>query len=144
MEELFEEAKSQFMLGHNEKAEELYTKIIDGCSAEVESSDGMRQILAEAFNNRGQIKYLRVDFDEAVEDYTAAIGINDSFATAYYNRGQIHYRLARFKEGIEDFQKSLEYQPDFSDAATALQTAQEDLQRSVPSTPDADGAPETP
>ncbi|XP_038051527.1 tetratricopeptide repeat protein 32-like [Patiria miniata] len=142
MEELFKEAKNQFMLGQNQKAEELYTQIIDGCNAEV-VTDNMKSILAEAFNNRGQIKYLRVDFDEAIADYTAAIGVDNSFATAYYNRGQIHYRLARFEEGIRDLQEALKHQPDFPDAAVALQTAQEDLQISI-SKADAGVSMETP
>lgn len=49
--------------------------------------------LATAYNNRGQIKYLRVDFHEAVEDYTSAIQIDSQFETPFYNRGLIHYRL---------------------------------------------------
>lgn len=49
--------------------------------------------LATAYNNRGQIKYLRVDFHEAVEDYTAAIQTDRSSETPFYNRGLIHYRL---------------------------------------------------
>ena len=49
----------------------------------------------DAFNARGHIKYLWVDFDGAVEDYTEAIRRNPDFAVAYYNRGQIHYRLGK-------------------------------------------------
>ena len=49
--------------------------------------------LATAYNNRGQIKYLRVDFHEAVEDYTSAIQADSRFETPLYNRGLIHYRL---------------------------------------------------
>jgi len=51
--------------------------------------------LVDAFNARGHIKYLWVDFDGAVEDYTEAIRRNPDFAVAYYNRGQIHYRLGK-------------------------------------------------
>ena len=53
----------------------------------------IRERMADAFNTRGHIKYLWVDFDSAVEDYTEAIRRNPEFAVAYYNRGQIHYRL---------------------------------------------------
>ena len=49
--------------------------------------------VAEAYNTRGQVKYLWVDFNGAVEDYTAALRHNPEFAVAYYNRGQIHYRM---------------------------------------------------
>lgn len=51
--------------------------------------------LATAYNNRGQIKYLRVDFQEAVEDFTSAIQADSRFEVAFYNRGLIHYRLGK-------------------------------------------------
>lgn len=49
--------------------------------------------LATALNNRGQIKYLRVEFAAAVEDYTAAIECQPGFEVPYYNRGLVLYRL---------------------------------------------------
>jgi len=75
--------------GRLDEAFELYTKVIDANSGH----ENLTKMVAEAFNNRGQIKYLRVDFDEAIEDYTNAIELDKNFAVAYYNRGQIHYRL---------------------------------------------------
>lgn len=51
--------------------------------------------LATAYNNRGQIKYLRVDFYEAMDDYTRAIEVRPSFEIPYYNRGLILYRLGK-------------------------------------------------
>lgn len=49
--------------------------------------------LATAYNNRGQIKYLRVDFYEAIEDYTKAIHTDQRFEIPLYNRGLVRYRL---------------------------------------------------
>ena len=54
--------------------------------------------LAAAYNNRGQIKYLRVDFREAVEDYTSAIKADSQFEIPFYNRGLIHYRLGKNRQ----------------------------------------------
>lgn len=51
--------------------------------------------LATAYNNRGQIKYLRVDFSEATEDFTAAIATDSCFEIPLYNRGLIRYRLGK-------------------------------------------------
>lgn len=53
--------------------------------------------LAIAYNNRGQVKYLRVDFYEAMDDYTSAVQINRQFEVPLYNRGLIRYRLGRYK-----------------------------------------------
>ncbi|XP_072175071.1 uncharacterized protein [Diadema setosum] len=83
--------------------------------------------LATALNNRGQIKYQRVDFDEAVDDYTLALHYKVDFAVALYNRGQIHYRLGRFQLGMADFQAALSIQPDFPDCQLALQSTLTDL-----------------
>lgn len=49
--------------------------------------------LATAFNNRGHIKYLRVEFAAAMEDYAAAIESQPGFEVPYYNRGLVLYRL---------------------------------------------------
>ncbi|XP_071804885.1 tetratricopeptide repeat protein 32-like [Asterias amurensis] len=137
MDATFDEAQKQFMLGQFKVAEKLFTDFVEQCNAEVTCDSSAscdktnrEKMLAQAYNNRGQIKYLRVDFDEAVEDYTAAINVDDTFAIAYYNRGQIHYRLARFQSGINDFKEALRLCPDFPDAEVALKTSQEDLERS--------------
>ncbi|XP_053470647.1 tetratricopeptide repeat protein 32 isoform X3 [Ictalurus furcatus] len=87
---LLNEANNEFNSHHWKRAEDLYTEFIDICmaSGERDSND-----LAIAFNNRGQVKYFRVDFYEAVDDYSAAIKANRQFEVAYYNRGLIRYRL---------------------------------------------------
>ncbi|XP_078503872.1 tetratricopeptide repeat protein 32 isoform X2 [Lissotriton helveticus] len=82
-----------------------------GCSADE---------LAMAYNNRGQIKYFRVDFYEAMDDYTKAIESKPNFEVPYYNRGLIRYRLAFFDEAVKDFNKVLEINPGFQDAVQSL------------------------
>lgn len=54
-----------------------------------------REELIDAYNSRGHIRYLWVEFDDAVGDYSEAIELDPKFAVAYYNRGQVHYRLGR-------------------------------------------------
>lgn len=68
--------------------------------------------LATAYNNRGQIKYLRVDFGEATEDFTAAIATDSCFEIPLYNRGLIRYRLGRTRPEL------LPVQSDFYDIPT--------------------------
>ncbi|XP_017311695.1 tetratricopeptide repeat protein 32 isoform X2 [Ictalurus punctatus] len=88
---LLNEANNEFNSHHWKRAEDLYTEFIDICMA---SGECDRNDLAIAYNNRGQVKYFRVDFYEAVDDYSAAIKANRQFEVAYYNRGLIRYRLA--------------------------------------------------
>jgi len=51
--------------------------------------------LADAYNTRGHIRYLWVDFNEAIADYTEAINRTPDLYIAHYNRGQVHYRLGQ-------------------------------------------------
>ncbi|XP_027711432.1 tetratricopeptide repeat protein 32 isoform X1 [Vombatus ursinus] len=83
-------------------------------------SPGSPEDLATAYNNRGQIKYLRVDFHEAVDDYSAAIQTLPHFEVPYYNRGLIFYRMGQFDEAFEDFKKTLDLNPGFQDAVLSL------------------------
>ncbi|XP_072029378.1 tetratricopeptide repeat protein 32-like [Amphiura filiformis] len=141
-EKIFEEAENFFKNGQYQEAERKFTEFVELVASKRQPSDNsddhpafrgvdfrFKSLLTQALNNRGQIKYLRVDFDEAVEDYSAALEIDEDFAIGYYNRGQIHYRLGRFQQGIDDFNKALALQPDFPDAVLALKTATEDMQK---------------
>ncbi|XP_036406557.1 tetratricopeptide repeat protein 32 [Megalops cyprinoides] len=121
-------AHAEFNRSHFNEAEHLYTKFITSCSQtrKCDADD-----LAVAFNNRGQIKYFRVDFYEAMEDYTQAIKANGSFAVPLYNRGLIRYRLGFFQEAEQDFRTALDLNPHFEDAKLSLkQTIADREQRS--------------
>ncbi|TSR99429.1 Zona pellucida sperm-binding protein 2 [Bagarius yarrelli] len=78
------EANNAFNNKHFTRAEEFYTEFINICttSGDCDSND-----LAIAYNNRGQVKYFRVDFYDAMDDYSAAIKVNRHFEVPYYNRG---------------------------------------------------------
>lgn len=70
-------------------------------SLSLPSSSASRD-LATAFNNRGHIKYLRVEFAAAMEDYAAAIESQPGFEVPYYNRGLVLYRLGTAAPGRAD------------------------------------------
>ncbi|XP_042359715.1 tetratricopeptide repeat protein 32 [Plectropomus leopardus] len=126
--QILEYAHSEFKKHNFKQAEDLYTKFISSClqPRECEASS-----LATAYNNRGQIKYLRVDFHEAVEDYTSAIQTDSRFETPFYNRGLIHYRLGFFDDAKSDFQQALKLNPDFEDAKVSLQQTLLDQQHKI-------------
>ncbi|NXR98999.1 TTC32 protein, partial [Oxylabes madagascariensis] len=79
--------------------------------------------LAAALNERGQARYLRVEFAAALQDFTAAIECQPGFEVPYYNRGLVRYRLGDFDEAMKDFRKVLELNPQFEDAALSLKQA---------------------
>ncbi|XP_066533682.1 tetratricopeptide repeat protein 32 [Hoplias malabaricus] len=111
------EAHEEFNNSNFKRAEELYTHFINRCT---ETGECDRDLLAIAYNNRGQVKYFRVDFHEAMDDYSTAIKINSHFEVPYYNRGLIRYRLGYFQEAECDFKKALEINASFEDAKQFL------------------------
>nr|XP_056712239.1 tetratricopeptide repeat protein 32 [Euleptes europaea] len=117
--DLLAAAHSRFEERRFESAENLYGRYIQHCACSGLSKCGSRDV-ATAFNNRGQIKYLRVDFYEAMDDYTSAIEAQPDFEVPYYNRGLILYRLGYFDEALKDFKKVLELNPNFEDASLSL------------------------
>ncbi|XP_064220327.1 tetratricopeptide repeat protein 32 isoform X1 [Aotus nancymaae] len=118
-------AQARFNKGEYVEAEALYSAYIRQCacvssSGESPGSKCSPEDLATAYNNRGQIKYFRVDFYEAMDDYTSAIEVQPNFEVPYYNRGLILYRLGYFDDALEDFKKVLDLNPGFQDATLSL------------------------
>ncbi|XP_004582672.2 tetratricopeptide repeat protein 32 [Ochotona princeps] len=118
-------AQAHFDKGEYAEAEALYSAYIGQCACAgpggaAPGSKCSPEDLATAYNNRGQIKYLRVDFYEAMDDYTRAIEVCPSFEIPYYNRGLILYRLGYFDDALEDFKKVLDLNPGFNDATLSL------------------------
>jgi len=105
------------------KAEQLYSEIIE------KEGQASTERLSLAYNNRGQSKYLRVDFRGSIEDYSKAIAVERDQAVYYYNRGLVHYRMGRFEPGIRDFEEALRLDAKFVDSKIALATAKEELRR---------------
>lgn len=50
------------------------------------------EIFSNAYNERGQLKYLQVDFDGALKDYSSSLDFMRN-PIALYNRATIYYRL---------------------------------------------------
>ena len=51
-----------------------------------------KEALSLVYNERGQLKYLGVCFDGAIQDYSRAIELCPN-AITFYNRGQVYFRL---------------------------------------------------
>lgn len=70
--------------------------------------------LAEAYNNRGIVKYELNQYTAAIEDYSAAIRLKSNFANALNNRGNAYAALKRFNEAAQDLQAALKLNPNFA------------------------------
>lgn len=63
--------------------------------------------LAEAYNNRGIVKYDLRQFSAAIEDYNIAIKLKQNYADALNNRGNAYAALGQFQIAANDLQASL-------------------------------------
>jgi len=87
-----------------------------------EENDG--NVWAKAYNNRGHAKYMAVNFDDALEDYEAALTrVNDEKlkGIVLFNRGTIKYRMGCKDDALKDLENALQSDPDneeFKEAVT--------------------------
>ena len=62
---------------------------------------------AEAYNNRGIVKYELGQFSAAIEDYTLAVHIKPNYADALNNRGNAYANIEQFKNAERDLLAAL-------------------------------------
>ena len=96
---------------------------------------------ARHYVERGDVYYKLNDFYRAVEDYSAALKLDDTQAQAYFGRGLAYGRMGLIDEGIADLDVYLVRHPQDSTAYTKrgvrnlwrghLQEAERDLSRAV-------------
>ncbi len=75
-----------------------------------------RQFMAWAHNRRGE---LRADADqnlEALEDFAAAVRLDDTKWRHFHNRGVTLATLAKFDEAIADFDQTIKMNPHYANA----------------------------
>ena len=70
--------------------------------------------LAEAYNNRGIIKYELGQFEAAIEDYTQAIKIKSNYVDALNNRGNAYAAIEQFQNAEKDLQAALKLNSKFA------------------------------
>ena len=85
---MYQKAKLCLEKGKLDESFRLFSSFIDDPNSILYPEE-----LTNSYNARGHIRYLWVDFDDAIMDYTEAIKRDPSFAVAHYNRGQVYYRL---------------------------------------------------
>ncbi|MFM6097655.1 MAG: tetratricopeptide repeat protein [Dolichospermum sp.] len=86
---------------------------------------------ADAYHNRGNVRYDLGDKQGAIDDYTQAIKINPNYAQAYYGRGFVRNELRDKQGAIDDFQQAAKlYQQqgkneDYQDALNRIRKLQQ-------------------
>ena len=63
--------------------------------------------LAEAYNNRGVVKFELEQFSAAIEDYSQAVKLKPNYADALNNRGSAYATLGQFRQAEQDLRAAL-------------------------------------
>lgn len=66
---------------------------------------------ATAYYNRGNVRYIRREFELAVQDFTLALKYRPGFSAAAMNRGISYSNLERYDEALADLNKAVELDP---------------------------------
>ena len=79
---------------------------------------------ANAYVNRGFVRYVMGDYDRAIADYDEAIRLNGNLAVAYNNRGAAYNAKRDYDHAIADLNQAIHLTPKLANASnTALATA---------------------
>ena len=71
---------------------------------------------ADAYYNRGNVRYDLGDKSGALSDYDKSIELNPDDAEAYNNRGNVKSKLGDKSGALSDYDKSISLKPDFAEA----------------------------
>ncbi len=66
---------------------------------------------APGFNQRGDRYSRNGVYEQAIDDYTRAIELDEAFAEAYFNRGVSYYDLGQYQEAITDLSQAIRLNP---------------------------------
>src|SRR6478735_10618624 len=89
---------------------------ISGCTAVIESTTRTPQMLAVAYNNRGNAHFKTGNYDQALQDYDRSIKINPSYAKAFNNRGVAYKKKGETDRAIKDFDSSIKFDANYASA----------------------------
>jgi tetratricopeptide (TPR) repeat protein len=64
---------------------------------------------ANAWFNRGELRYAKGNYTEAIDDYNQALRLNPRDAAAYNSRGHARYRIGQFREALDDYNQSVQF-----------------------------------
>ena len=88
----------------------------DAAEQSVNQALQIEPYLADAYNERGQIRLERRDTDPAINDFTMAIHIEPEFEAAYLNRALAYESRRRYAEAEADLTRALKLNPELKEA----------------------------
>jgi tetratricopeptide (TPR) repeat protein len=89
---------------------------ISGCTTAIQTGPQSPDILATAFNNRGEAYLAKHDFDRAIEDLNSSTSLNSNDVSPLINRGVAYFEKHEYDRAMQDFNRAITLQPDHAGA----------------------------
>ena len=94
---------------------------LEKASADFQQSMALDPKLGDPYVNLGSVLIKQKRYDEALESINRGIGLGVSFPhIGYYDRAVAYQLLGRYKEAYYDYKKTLELEPNFTQASERL------------------------
>jgi formylglycine-generating enzyme required for sulfatase activity/Tfp pilus assembly protein PilF len=89
---------------------------IAGCTALIKSNTKNSQVLAIAYNNRGNAYTSKGEYELAIQDYDESIKLNPNYAKPLNNRGVAYQKRGDYDLALKDFDAAIDIDPNYADA----------------------------
>ncbi len=90
-----------------ENANSMFSSDTAPCDKAIKSPAMTRRDKMKTYVNRGIIHNRNLDLDAAIDDFTAALEIDDDLAEAYLNRGNSFFLASRFDDALIEYETAL-------------------------------------
>jgi tetratricopeptide (TPR) repeat protein len=114
--------RAAFARTNTAETEDDFTKILADCRRGLDMGlDGSmtvytRRLMGWAHNRRGEVRTEADRQEEALEDFSAAVSLDDSKWRHFHNRGVSHATLGHYDKAIADFNQTLKMNPGYANA----------------------------
>ncbi len=117
-----------------DKAIELKEEILATSNENPTKVKRLEKDLAKTYVHRGIIRYEKVDFDNAILDYTRAIELDPDFADAYKELGFVSLSKGDIDRAIVSYTDAIDLDPDLTDVYKELgfvHFGKDDLEKAI-------------
>ena len=90
--------------------------VVNMCQRALATGDLPKTAEAQVRNNLGAALYDMKRYNEALDEYTAALNSEPAFVAAYLNRARVFEKLQRLREAVDDYAVVMEIDPKAADA----------------------------
>jgi len=97
-------------------AQEIPESVISTCKAVIDASERSSAEKVQAHISRGNGYFKMGNYDQALQDYDEAIGLDPSNTAALYNRGNIKTAVGQYDKAVADYSKAIQLNPTYAAA----------------------------